>query len=110
MAILSALIEFVVFENKDIGIEHFNPDVAFVLASLAFYAWEVQPKAWAPLITPRHIIETLGHVPGLMRARSKFSEADIMMRLDRVEAGLGRLRNTDDRNGGAWGSGNVTVA
>jgi len=37
MAILSALIELAVFENKDIDIEHFNLDVAPVLVSLAFY-------------------------------------------------------------------------
>jgi len=110
MAVLSALTELAFFKNKDVGIEHSTPDVAPVPASVAFYAWRTNPKAQVPLITPRHIIETLGHVPALMLARRKFSEADIMMRLDRVDAGLGRLRNVDESGGSVQGTRNVTVA
>lgn len=110
MAVLSALTELAIYRNKDVGIEHFTPDVAPVRASVAFYAWRLNPRVRVPPITARHIIETLGHMPALMLARSKFSEADIVMRLDKIDAGLGRLRRVDERGGVGRGSGNVTVA
>jgi len=61
-------------------------------------------------MTARHIIETLGHLPALMLERRKFSEADILMKVDGMNAGLGRLRNVDERGEERWGWGNGTVA
>jgi len=110
MAVLSALTELAAFKNKDIGIEHFTPDAAPVPASVAFYAWRTTPKVRISLITARHIIETLGHLPGLMLERRKFSEADILMKIDGMDAGLGRLRNVDESGGSVQGTRNVTVA
>lgn len=55
-------------------------------------------------------METLAHLPALMLARGKFGAADILMKLDRVEAGVGQLRNLDGRGGFVQGRRNVTVA
>jgi hypothetical protein len=110
MTVLSALAELAAFRNKDTGLEHFTPDAAPVPASVAFYAWRTTRKVRVPLITARHIIETLGHLPALMLERRKFSEADIMMKIDGMNAGLGRLRNVVERGEERWGWGNGTVA
>lgn len=48
-------------------------------------------------MTYRHVIETLAQLPRIMYEDRKFSEADIEIRLDGVEVGLGFLRRTPIR-------------
>lgn len=107
MIVLGALTELANFQNKNTGIEYFAPDPAPIPAFVAFFAWETNRVS---LMTARHIIETLAHVPTLMLARGKFSEANVVLKLDGVEAGFGRFRNIDARIGFVQGRQNVTVA
>jgi len=110
MTVIGALTRLAAHKDKDAGVVDFAPDVAPIPASVSFSAWSSKSISRPPFITARHIIETLGHLPAVMLARKRFSEVDIIMKLDGVDAGLGQLRKLDGTGGSAQRTSNVTIA
>ena len=91
VTILGALSDIASFDNLD------APVMAMIFDTrlptyLSFTTWDKPSESRAPFMTNRHIIEALGYLPDVMFEERKFSEADITIKLDGIESGLGVLR------------------
>lgn len=109
MTILGAMGNLAAYPNKDESIYHFHSDWPGTPAFVSFSTRELKPRSKPPFMTCRYIVESLAVLPSIMLNRRKFSEVDIVLKLDGVEAGVGLLRRLH-RPGLDQGTPNVTVA
>lgn len=103
IAVLGALSDLAAIGNKDGRLSAYSYRQAPVKAFLNFATLGYHPLGPPPFLTYRHVIEALAHLPGVMFEQRVFSEADMVLKLDDVDVGMGLLRQLRPLGGGAGG-------
>ena len=109
IVVLGALSDIAAVSNKDGRVSTYSYRQAPVLAFVSFATLGYDPLGPPPFMTYRHVVEALAHLPVVMYDRRVFSEADMLLRLDDKEVGMGLLRELRPR-GGEGGGGGVAVS
>ena len=100
---LGGLSDLAAFNNKDGRVTTYSYRQAPVEAYVSFATLSYRPLSPPPFMTYRHVIETLAHLPVVMYDRRVFSEADMVLKLNNVNVGMGLLRKLRPLEGGEGG-------
>ena len=105
IVVLGAMSDLAEVANKDSHFSTYSFRQAPVEAFLSFVSFGFHPLGPPPFMTFRHVIETLAHLPVLMFDRRVFQEADMVLKLNGVDVGMGLLREARPNGGGGEGEG-----
>ena len=97
---LGAMSDLAAIDNKAGRFSTYHYRQAPVQAFMSFASFGHQPDSPPPFMTYRHVIETVAHLPVVMFDRRMFGEADMILKLNNVDVGMGLLRALRPPGGG----------
>ena len=108
VGVLGALSDLAAYNNKDSRVMSYSFKETPVPAYFSFTTFGLKPLSQRPYMTYWHIIETLAQLPTIMYERGKFSEADVALKVNGIDVGIGILTKMRPRPGLGTGSANLT--
>lgn len=99
LTVLGALSDLARFPEKDAPALSFIYNDSPVPVYMSFYGRALDPR-FTGRIEVKHIIETVGYLPEVMFQQRQFREANVLMKLDDVEVGVGQLVRAERRGVG----------
>ena len=108
IVVLGALSDLAAFNIKDGRVTSYSYRQAPVEAYVSFASPGYRPLSPPPFMTYRHVIEAVAHLPVVMYDRRVFSEADIILKLNNVDVGMGLLRKLRPLEGEDGGGGAIS--